>query len=120
MRKDYEEKIEQGKEYVKEHKDGIKKVLLGAGLFGAGMIFGVKLYDKAVSVNVSKTGYKTMGRVLDAGASAMLDMIADNAPEALKVMDKEIGNKVIEMEKYYLMQPSVVSTIAKNSMKIKR
>lgn len=50
----------------------------------------------------------------------MLDMIADNAPEALKVMDKEIGNKVIEMEKYYLMQPGVVSTIAKNNMKVKR
>lgn len=55
VRKDYEEKIEQGKEYVKEHKDGVKKVLFGAGLFGAGMIFGVKLYDKSISASVSKT-----------------------------------------------------------------
>lgn len=119
MRKDYEEKIEQGKEYVKEHKDGIKKVLLGAGLFGAGMIFGVKVCDMSATYGVKKKGYKAMRNVLDAGASAMLDMIADNAPEALNVIDKCVGDRTIDMEKYYLMQPGVISLITRHSMKVK-
>lgn len=119
MRKDYEEKIEQGKEFVEEHKNGIKKALIGVGLFGAGMIFGVKVYDKASSAVVRKKGYKGMEKVLDAGAAAMLDMIADNAPEALNVIDKGIGDRVIDMKKYYLMQPNIVSLISRHDMKVK-
>lgn len=120
MRKDYEEKIEQSRELVEEHKDGIKTGLICAGLVGIGMIFGVKLCDNRSSAILKKNGYKGMERVLDAGARSMLDMIAEKAPAAIHELDKALKDTdVIYMKEYYLRQPEIISVIAKHGMKVK-
>ena len=121
MKKEYEEKLEKGKEFAKEHESQIKKALLYLGFMTAGAYLGIKFRSKIGDIQMAKQGDRIITDMCDAGANGLYDWMVEHTPDAIEIFeeycDKHSGS--CNLKDYYTKDPYIASLYAKYAIKRK-